>query len=455
MIRIEKAAVVAIAMFLVLGMLSQAQAGQRSNQNRAYDSLVQLLVDTRFGTTRRVSGFIVNANGYVLTSYHGISDAERIRVLQPSAGVYEVTRILRVNKKANFAMVAMANATGTGIETAHLTESNTVKAGDKVYIFHHPLFAEDSLSRARISAVGYPSQLTGSSFLETTEQDRMLFKLDGSFDPGSAGGMVCNETYDVIGILVAGSGNTAYALASSAFNDMLISTADAGWSRLQTDATSDAEYFNGFFGPAPGKMDYSAPMPEGYLMWFAPIHPRGYNDKEFTREITDKIQQNWFHSSKLEIDGKPLREYSASRIFVWEANLNPWQITDGPEQYVHFDADSFFKKRVYTDRQSEERIMTRHLLAMPLAAGEHIAIYENVGAGYKTTGTKAHRFTLKSAAIEMLDISGLSFVSMRLLPSGTPGVGEGERVKYELERRPLGVKEVMHCLRMIRFPVEW
>ena len=45
-------------------------------------------------------------------------------------------------------------------------------------------------------------------------------------------------------------------------------------------------------------------------------------------------------------------------------------------------------------------------------------------------------------------------VSMKLLPKNQAGVGEKQSVRYELERKPLGEREVNLLVRLNRFPIK-
>ena len=434
-----------------------AQASVRAGRARALDSTVQVIVTTRFDTTRRCTGFMFSHNGHVLTNYHVVSDAVDIKVMHPAFGVFEVDCVKRIDPRANVAVLTVDNLGERVMESARIADSRLAKVGDVVHVLHHPAYGDEVIFDATILSMGYSRQFPGSYVMDNFANEMVVFELAGPFDVGSAGGIVYNEDYEAIGLIVgaeAGDGpeRTTYALASTYFQSLLVSSYDVAWDALRSGYASDAEYFDMFLGPAPQVMDYQAPMPEGYIAWFAPCYPTEYNDYEFTYEINDKIDKNWFATDKLEIDGRPVEEWSASRIFIWPAYVNPWEITDSIDRYVHFDADSLFSKRIYADRDTEERIMTRYILCMALEPGQHTLSYMNRGANYKATGIKRERVNISAAGIELLDIQGLSFVSMLLLPNAMPRAGEGEPVRYELERRPLSDKEVNACVRLVRYP---
>jgi hypothetical protein len=280
----------------------------------------------------------------------------------------------------------------------------------------------------------------------------VLFQVSGPFDAGSAGAVVCDASWNAVGILVGSSApidgkRMAFVLPSNYLSPLLNSSYDVDWSQLRSGKTSDADYFDQFFGPSARPRGFQDPMSNGYIAWFAPMYPAAYRDFDFTTEINDKVKKSWFASIGLKVDNRPLREISGSRVVIWQATTNPWNVSDGLDRYVNFDADSLFSKRVYKNRQTEERIMTRHILALALEPGTHLLQYENKGANFKSTGIKRRNVTITAATAQLLDIQGLSLVQMDRLPPPPAGVGEKNPVKYELTRRPLGDKELIYGIR--------
>jgi hypothetical protein len=281
----------------------------------------------------------------------------------------------------------------------------------------------------------------------------LLLQVSGPFDAGSAGALVCDASWNAVGLLVgsapsANGKRTAYVLTSNYLSGYFVSSYDVEWSNIRSGKSSDKEFFDNFFGPAAQKRDFQAPMREGYVAWFAPMYQSTYKDPEFNSEINDKVKKNWFATTGIVVDGKPLRELSGRRVVVWQATTNPWGVTDGPDRFVNFDADSIFTKRVFKDRQTEERIMTRHLLALSLSPGSHVLQYENKGANFKSSGMKRLNVNITPASVRLLDIHGLSLVQMDRLPPPPPALaGEKTPVKYELTRRPLSDNELVFGIR--------
>jgi hypothetical protein len=444
------------ALAAVLGGPALAQ-GLHAGRDRALDSVVQVVVHTRFGTVRRCSGYMYSANGYVVTAFHAVSDAEKITIVHASHGVFDVGRIRRLDRRTDVAVLGADLGQILQFSASRIGDPRLLVPGTDVRIMHHAAYRDQAEAAAVVVGLGYPRQLTPSAFTADYASEYLLLELRGPFDSGSAGGLVLSKDYEVLGIILGCSdpgpdgARTGYALATTYLPPLLNTTAEVPMDRLRTEATSDTGYFDKFMGPAAKPLDFQAPMTEGYVAWFAPIQPARYADAEFTSEINDKIDKNWFYTSDLVVDGRDIRDWSLSRLVVVRATTNPWGFTDGPEEYMHFDADSVFAKRIYKDRSTEERIMTRHVLALALPPGKHTLQYVNRGANYKISGVKRLRLDLASAEIHLLDIVGLSLVSMTLLPNPPPGVGEGEPVHYDLERHPYQEKELNWSIRQGRF----
>lgn len=451
----------AVVAALVLFIATPGQTALTSHAGRehALDSLVQVIVHTRFGTTRRCSGYMFSTKGHVATAFHVVSDAESISVFHPDHGVFQVGSIRRLSTSSDVAILGLTAMEPPDFGGCQLGDHRALKVGDNVHVLHHPAFGETCEYTTQITALGYPKQLTGAFINERYASDLSLMQLKGPFDSGSAGGIVCNDQYEIVGMLICGDQPgtkdcTAHAIVSAHLAPLLLKTVESHMNDLLTNATSDADFFDRFMGPAAKPLDFNGLMTEGYIAWFSPTQHARYADAEFANEINDKIDKNWFSTNNLVVDGRPLREWSASRICILPATVNPWDWSDTPERYVHFDADSQFSKRIYKDRDIEERIMTRYILAMPLQKGEHTLQYENKGANYLATGIKRARITLASAQISLIDITGLSLVSMVLLPNPSLQAGEGKPVRYELERRPYNDKELNWSIRRARYALK-
>ncbi|MEZ5338996.1 MAG: serine protease [bacterium] len=441
----------------LLALLPTARAeaiNPKVGARKALSSIVQVVVDTRFGTTRRVTGYRFS-RGYVMVPFHAIADAERIRIMHADFGVVELTRFETLAKDMNTAVIYSEALYGVEYESLVYADTKQLAPDTPVSIFAHASYLEQAVSDGMVLDVNFPRIFEQNWFTAEIRQEYSYIHFSGYVDPGSAGGILVDENFELLGMIIGSDGRGGgYALRAEDMRDLQISSGIYKWEEIFTKATSDAEGFDLVFGPAPQRMDIQSPVDGGFLMWFAPSYAPAYEDDVFTGEILDKINGNRFHNAEISIDGVPLRQYSASRLYFWDADDNPWEMQDSGSVYVHFDADSLFRKRVYRDKETEERIMSKHIMCMPLPRGEHRVIYENRMANLNDSGVKRMNFELGLGSVQSLDIQGLSLVSMSYIDNPAAAVSQSAGLRYELQRRPLSDNDIAIALRGLRFRLE-
>jgi hypothetical protein len=105
--------------------------------------------------TRASSGFVVNADGYLLTSAHGVKDAGKIEVTLGSK-TYEAT-LVRLDEKHDLAILRID---AKELPSLPLADSDAVELGEDVRVFGFPLsLCVVSLSVAFATAFGSPTLL--------------------------------------------------------------------------------------------------------------------------------------------------------------------------------------------------------------------------------------------------------------------------------------------------------
>ena len=444
-----------LAVLLTVSLPNQACAmNPRVGAKRAYSSIVQVVVDTRFGTTRRVTGYRFN-RGNVMLPYHAVTDAVRIRLVHADFGVVEVTRFETIVPDMDVAVVYSASLYPLDVDVLQYGDTNMLTPGVPVTVYSHSSYQEFAAGEGEVLEMNFPSKYERNHFTTEIRQENSYIHFSGYVDPGSAGGILVNSEFEVLGMIL-GSDNHGggYAMRAEDMHGLQVSSGIFDWSDVETDASSDEDIADRWCGPLPRRVGVQAPINGGLLMWYAPIYVPYYENPEFQEEISDKIKGNWFHNEEIVLDGIPLRRYSASRIFLWDANDNPWEMHDSADVYVHFDADSLFKKRVYRDKETEERIMAKQILAIPLTTGEHTVVYQNKMANYNDSGIKRKRFESALGSIQSLDVQGLSLVSMKYIDNPEAAVSQAQGLRYELQRRPLSDNDIGIAMRLARFALE-
>jgi serine protease Do len=204
-----------VVQILVAGFGAVEQSGEDSGANTG------LVV----GRQRAIgSGVIVDPEGYILTNYHVISGAQRIRIalLPPSPGLQVLhpsemhhTRILDAtlvggDRDMDLALLKV-NATGLPALTFALYRN--LRQGQMVFAFGSPEGLSNSMSFGVVSAVArQPDPDSASVYIQT----------DAPINPGNSGGPLVDIDGNVVGIntfIVTSSGGNqglGFAIPSSA-----------------------------------------------------------------------------------------------------------------------------------------------------------------------------------------------------------------------------------------------
>jgi uncharacterized protein len=135
------------------------------------------------------SGFFVTEDGYLLTSYHVVADANTIKV-KTTLGTFR-TRLV-ASDKAND--VAMLKAEGT-FPALPIAPSRGVKLGGSVFTIGFP----------NIDLQGFAPKLTKGeiSSLTGAEDDPRAFQISVAVQPGNSGGPLVDMNGNVVGIVEA------------------------------------------------------------------------------------------------------------------------------------------------------------------------------------------------------------------------------------------------------------
>ena len=145
------------------------------------------------------SGVIINKNGYVLTNYHVIDDAERLRVTLSDGRVFN-GKVAGVDPPTDLAVIKIE--TKEDIPFAKLGDSNNLKVGQIVLAVGNPF----GLTGGPTVTSGILSSLNRS--IETENGMLELIQTDAAINPGNSGGPLVNTSGEVIAINTA---NMPYA----------------------------------------------------------------------------------------------------------------------------------------------------------------------------------------------------------------------------------------------------
>ncbi len=139
------------------------------------------------------SGFLISADGKVLTAAHVVQTADRIEV-EFLGGQRILARILASAPFADVALLQLDKAPDNAV-VAQLGDSSLTEAGDQIFVIGAPYGANHSLSVGWISARrATENAMENLTSLETLQLDAAVYE-------GNSGGPVFNLQGEVIGIV--------------------------------------------------------------------------------------------------------------------------------------------------------------------------------------------------------------------------------------------------------------
>ena len=164
----------------------------------AIKSVVTIRTDISQGT-----GFIISREGYIVTNYHVMENANAATIIS-SDGQEHVVSIIGFNDELDLALLKIDGS----YERIRLGNSNNVQAGEKVIAIGNPLGLQFSVSQGIVSAIHREGPNGLEAYIQT----------DAALNPGNSGGPLINKEGKVIGInnfKVGGSESLGFALESN------------------------------------------------------------------------------------------------------------------------------------------------------------------------------------------------------------------------------------------------
>ncbi len=157
-----------------------------------------------FAASGMGSGFIIAADGLVVTNHHVVAGNDKLEVHLPDGRRFEAT-VVGSDPQTDVAVVRLTGA--KALPTVVLGSSDGLRVGDWVVAMGSPMGLERTVTRGIISAEGRGSlglyQDGYADFLQT----------DAAINPGNSGGPLFNLAGEVIGINTAVGGHDGLGFA--------------------------------------------------------------------------------------------------------------------------------------------------------------------------------------------------------------------------------------------------
>jgi S1-C subfamily serine protease len=181
--------------------------------NLIKDSVV--LIKTRIETSlgfedySQGSGFIYSNDGYILTNYHVIEDADEISVTFTNGNITEATEV--GSDPYSDIAVLKVNLPPETLTPVVLGNSSALIVGELVVAVGNPYGLSGTITAGIISQVGRELSAPGGYNIID------VIQLDAAINPGNSGGPLVNMRGEVIGIntaIVTGSTGLGFAIPS-------------------------------------------------------------------------------------------------------------------------------------------------------------------------------------------------------------------------------------------------
>ncbi|MGQ0801802.1 MAG: Do family serine endopeptidase [Pseudomarimonas sp.] len=140
-------------------------------------------------STSMGTGFIISADGYVLTNHHVVDGADEVFV-RLSDRRELVATVIGSDESSD---VALLKIKATNLTALQLGETKTLKRGQWVVAIGSPFGFEQSVTAGIVSAVGRTSQMTGQQYVP-------FIQTDVAINRGNSGGPLLNTDGRVVGI---------------------------------------------------------------------------------------------------------------------------------------------------------------------------------------------------------------------------------------------------------------
>lgn len=137
------------------------------------------------------SGFLISADGYIVTNDHVVRDAESIQVKLSNDKVYDA-KVVGNDQKSDIAVIKIA---ASNLPVAVLGDSDKLEVGQWAIAIGNPFGLDRTMTVGVISATG-----RSNMGIETYEN---FIQTDASINPGNSGGPLLNVYGEVIGINTA------------------------------------------------------------------------------------------------------------------------------------------------------------------------------------------------------------------------------------------------------------
>ena len=136
------------------------------------------------------SGFIISADGYILTNNHVVESADKIKVILNDGREFNNAKIIGTDPESD---VAVIKIDGDDLPTIELGDSDDLRIGEWVIAVGNPFGLSETVTVGIVSAKGRHVGITEGGYED-------FIQTDAAINPGNSGGPLLNLDGKVVGI---------------------------------------------------------------------------------------------------------------------------------------------------------------------------------------------------------------------------------------------------------------
>src|SRR4249920_3724021 len=142
------------------------------------------------------SGFLIDANGLILTNSHVVYGLQSLTVTMDDGSIV-AAKLIGADPIFDLALVQIPKPRSGTLPTVKLGDSDRLRPGEEVIAIGNPLGLDQTVTRGIISGI---NRILPETPLSLTEP---LIQTDTPINPGNSGGPLLNRCGEVIGINTA------------------------------------------------------------------------------------------------------------------------------------------------------------------------------------------------------------------------------------------------------------
>jgi V8-like Glu-specific endopeptidase len=176
---------ITLALALSIGAVAQIKSPKEIARDISKAVVIVESLDERGTVTGQGSGFLVTANGAVITNLHVLQGAAMARVKLPNGDAYKTADLVEADDARDIAILKIK---GFKLPTVPLGDSDKTEVGENIVVISSPEGLVNSLSTGVISGV-------------RRFDTHRVFQITSPISQGSSGGALINSNGEVIGIV--------------------------------------------------------------------------------------------------------------------------------------------------------------------------------------------------------------------------------------------------------------